>query len=343
MQRVKNERGTVIVFITLMIVLLMIMVGMGLDTGHLVYTRAQGQAAVDAAALSAVSALASGEGHAGVVSRAAAFNSTNSYTGQGQGNTIGASNITYVSYDHASGAITSLPSITGANGVRVALETTNPYDPTAANTGMKTPAFLTPLMKLFGGSAPANNSVSVSAVSVMSARASIPIALWSSQCGLNGTTKKNVDIKQQPPGSENSCWTTFLDKSSGASDIKALFTAAGSCTKLPGASVGLIDVGTPIYENKGQAATVYDAANKLFFQDYQNQCWIIPVIKGSGNCNAKNPTPIVDFASICPSTIFKNGAHSYIRADVTCGQSIHNTLDSQCFSYRLVRDVKSGM
>jgi uncharacterized membrane protein len=44
-----NQRGTVIVFITLMVVLLMIMVGMGLDTGMLTYTRATGQSAVDAA------------------------------------------------------------------------------------------------------------------------------------------------------------------------------------------------------------------------------------------------------------------------------------------------------
>ena len=58
MKTLKNERGSVLVFITLMIVLLMIMVGMGLDTGHLTYTRAQGQAAVEAAAaLSAVTGL----------------------------------------------------------------------------------------------------------------------------------------------------------------------------------------------------------------------------------------------------------------------------------------------
>jgi Flp pilus assembly protein TadG len=49
-----NQKGSVLVFMTLMIVLLMIMVGMGLDTGSLVYIRAQGQAAVDAAALAAV-------------------------------------------------------------------------------------------------------------------------------------------------------------------------------------------------------------------------------------------------------------------------------------------------
>ena len=51
MQIVDNERGGVIVFVTLMVVLLMIMVGMGLDTGHLSFIRSQGQGAVDAAAL----------------------------------------------------------------------------------------------------------------------------------------------------------------------------------------------------------------------------------------------------------------------------------------------------
>ena len=50
MKPLDNENGTVLIFATLMIVLLLIMVGMGLDTGHLVYIRSQGQPAVDAAA-----------------------------------------------------------------------------------------------------------------------------------------------------------------------------------------------------------------------------------------------------------------------------------------------------
>ena len=57
MQTVTNERGSVIVFITLMVVILMVMVGIGLDTGHMTYSRNLGQGAVDAAALSAVSGL----------------------------------------------------------------------------------------------------------------------------------------------------------------------------------------------------------------------------------------------------------------------------------------------
>src|SRR5678815_1126234 len=60
MQPVKNQQGYVVVFVTLMVVLLLIMVGMGLDTGHLAYVRSQGQPAVDAAALAAASAIPSG-------------------------------------------------------------------------------------------------------------------------------------------------------------------------------------------------------------------------------------------------------------------------------------------
>ena len=60
MQAVKNERGYVLIFVTLMIVLLLVMVGMGLDTGHLAYVRSQGQPAVDAAALAAASATPTG-------------------------------------------------------------------------------------------------------------------------------------------------------------------------------------------------------------------------------------------------------------------------------------------
>jgi Flp pilus assembly protein TadG len=78
MKAANNERGTILVFVTLMIVLLLIMVGMGLDTGHLVYIRSQAQPAVDAAALAAASAVPTGN-PAEVNNRVAAFNTSNSY------------------------------------------------------------------------------------------------------------------------------------------------------------------------------------------------------------------------------------------------------------------------
>src|ERR1044072_9893152 len=73
MHSVKNERGSVLIFATLIIVLLLIMVGMGLDTGHLAYVRSQGQPAVDAAALAAAAAIPTGNWST-VTDRAAKFN-----------------------------------------------------------------------------------------------------------------------------------------------------------------------------------------------------------------------------------------------------------------------------
>jgi Flp pilus assembly protein TadG len=330
MKNLHNERGTVIVFVTLMIVLLMIMVGMGMDTGVMTFTRATGQAAVDSAALSAVSALAE-KNATEVENRAAAFIAANNYTGSA-GNPITKANVSYVQYDFAANKVTNYGVAIGvANGVRVALE---------GATAMKSPAFLTPFLNLFGADVDGSHNVSVSAVAVVHARSSIPIALWNSVC--QGTsTVSNVFIAQQNQSDENSCWTTYLDKSSGANDIKALFEAQSTCDGMPAG----VDIGTPIYENKGQVASVYDVADDFFMKNSltKGRWWIIPVIKGSGNCNAKDPSPIVDWAKIKVSEVKKHGSHSYIKADVVCKQSLQGSLESVCFSHKLVREHAKGM
>jgi Flp pilus assembly protein TadG len=337
MQAVRNERGSVIVFVTLIIVVLAIMVGLGLDTGQLSYVRNQGQAAVDAAALVAVSGLPS-RNDTLVKNRAAAFVSTNDYV-ESPTNKIGSGNVSYVQYDFSTNAITNYSAdVNNANGVRVALEQAN-------GGGITTPVFLTPLMNLLGLSTSGTKDVNVSAVSVITTKPAIPIAVWSSACN-GGTTVPDVKLKQQHPsqndGTENSCWTTFLDNSSGSSDVKALFKVAADCSGTP--IDGEVDIGTPIYENKGQQASDYGVAEQFFFTDYPNRCWYVPVINGTGNCDAKNPAKITDWAKICPTSAVKNGAHSYIQVDLTCNQNINQDLSaSNCFSHKLVRETKSGM
>jgi hypothetical protein len=333
MYSLDNDKGSVLVFVTLMIVLLMIMVGMGLDTGELTYSRSTGQAAVDAAALSAVSALPSKDPNL-VESRATAFVSKNDYTGSSK-NPITKTNVSYVQYDFAANKVTTynVP-IGAANGVRVALEQ-------VTGTAIAAPAFLTPLFNLFGGSASGTHNVNVSAVSVIHARPSIPIALWSSVCQ-GSSTVPGVEVAQQNPNNgENSCWTTYLDKSSGAPDIKALFKASETCGGLP---VGEIDIGVPIYENKGQVSSVYDVAEDFFLKNTltKDRWWIIPVIVGSGNCNAKDPAPIVDWAKIKVSEVSKHGSDSYIKGDIVCNQTLDSPENSLCFSHRLVREPAKG-
>src|SRR5678815_1705390 len=125
MTTLKNQHGSVLVFVTLMIVILMVMVGLGLDTGQMTYVRNQGQAAVDAAALAAISGLPQAQATGNpseVVNRAAAYNSTNNYV-ESPTNQIGSSNVSYVKYDFATNTITNYNEpMMSANGVRVALE-----------------------------------------------------------------------------------------------------------------------------------------------------------------------------------------------------------------------------
>src|SRR5262245_61832830 len=191
MRLARNERGAVLVFITLMMVLLFIMVGMGLDTGHLAYIRSQGQPAVDASALAAVNALPTGSIN-NVYARAAQVNfSTGGNPGgnnylNSPNNLIGQNNVTLVKYDGATGAITTAATIGEANGVRVALESSNPYNGAATPTPMKSPLFLTPLLNLFGQKTSGTQNVSVSAVAVLSAIPGMPVAIGGCQKDPNG-------------------------------------------------------------------------------------------------------------------------------------------------------------
>jgi len=347
MQVVRNERGSVIVFVTLMIVVLLIMLGLGLDTGQLSYVRNQGQAAVDAAALAAVSGLPS-RNDGQVKSRAAGFNSTNNYV-ESPTNKIGSSNVSYVQYDFTTNTITNYAAnVNAANGVRVALEQ-------ATGSGITTPVFLTPLLNLLGVSTAGTQEVNVSAVATITAKPAIPIALWSNVCPQfpgpysDSTITKTVDIKMQHPdqktGNENSCWTTFLDCSSGAPDIKAGFQTAESCSG--GAINREIGIGIPICQNRGQVNTVLGTAQQFFSANGglpNSNWWIIPVIGGGGNCDPTNPSPIITWAKIKPTTIVKTGNPKYITAEVGCGDKIIEELNtSLCFSHRLVREKAKNM
>jgi Flp pilus assembly protein TadG len=330
-----NQRGSVIVFVTLMIVVLMVMVGLGLDSGQLTYTRSTGQGAVDAAALSAVSGLPSRDA-AQVIARATDFNSTNDYTGSAK-NLITGANVSYVKYDYTSNTITNYNEpIETANGVRVALE---------GSTAMKTPVFLTPLMNLFGVATAGVHNISVSAVSTIATKPALPIALWSAICPQNGVMYIDKAIQMQHPdqdsGVENACWTTFLDCSSGAADIKAGFQVAETCSG--NAINGQIQIGTPICQNKGGVNSVMGSAQQFFMTDHPNQWWLVPVINGGGNCAATDPTAIVNWAKIYPKEIVKTGNPKYIKADVMCGPNLIYEASGLCFSNRLVREPAKGM
>jgi Flp pilus assembly protein TadG len=351
---IKNDRGAVLVFITLMIVILFIMVGMGLDTGHLAYIRAQGQPAVDAAALAAASAIHTGEA-AQVVNRATAFNSANNYL-DSPNNQIASTNITYINYNSGTNTFTAQGStIAGANGVRVALETTNPYGGTP-NTPMKSPLFLTPLFNLLGISTSSTRNVSVSAVAIVKSAPDLPIAMEQGLCAKDAAGKNYIPVEtkllQSNAADETSGYTTFYIQSASKTEIYNLLMGSLGCSGA--ASVG---IGFCTELNNGQISTIYDDFNSVFLKGKtEGRCYLIPVV-GTG-VTYNQCSKILDFAKFCPKqgdpgdpgwgigktkSADGKGYDKYIIGDVTCGADLSNAPWAKCHVTTLVRDAKSGM
>jgi Flp pilus assembly protein TadG len=346
---IKNDRGAVLVFVTLMIVILMIMVGMGLDTGHLAYIRSQGQPAVDAAALAAASAIHTGE-KAQVENRAEAFNATNNYL-DSPNNQIGKANITYINYNAGTNTFTAQADIAGANGVRVALETTNPYGGTP-NTPMKSPLFLTPLFNLLGIPTSNTRNVSVSAVAIVKTAPDLPIAMEQGICPKDesGQYKEGeAKLLQTNTKDETSGYTTFYIPPTSKTQVHNLLKGGSNCSGA--ASVG---IGFCTELGNGQVASIYPEFEEVFLAGKsEGRCYLIPVVASGVTFNGCSN--ILDFAKFCPKKSesggwgigkTKNedgGFDKYIIGNVTCGADPNTAKWAKCHVTTLVRDAKSGM
>jgi Flp pilus assembly protein TadG len=366
MKTLRNDAGSVLVFITLIIVLLMVMVGMGLDTGYLTFSRSMGQRAVDMAALAAAAGLAKGDATAiqNNVQQIMVTGTTNDYVGRSKNAidpTVNGKNVTLMTYDFTNNKIIGTTTdITKANGVRVALETTNPYTGTSSNSAVSTPAFLTPLMNLFGGGASAadTNNVDVSAVAVIQGEPGLPIAINGCDPAWVGTNAA-IPWNQTPSGGSNpnnSGWTTYLDNSVSSPDIQTLIHKVGACQ-----GTGPVSVGTNICLNNGSQTPDLREMETLIGtnEDGTPKCYLTPVIPPSSNftgCDNK----ILAYAQICPLAMCGPGVNGsknqylctepgsfgkYVFATVkSCDVGDPNAPGiSSCSSLRLVREPKVGM
>ena len=364
MNKLRSESGSVLVFITLMIVILMVVVGMGLDTGYLTFSRSMGQRAVDMAALAGAAGLANGN-VAAIQSNIQQLNATNDYV-KNSGNPIDGkvdpatgvgTNVTLVQYDTKTSTVVDAPvPLSKANAVRVALETTNPYSKATSGSAINTPAFLTPLMRLFGGgaSAPAANNVSVSAISTMEALPGLPIALTG--CTLSGDTA--IPWNQTPSGGaqpNNSGWTTYLDKSVSSKDVKILIHKVAACM-----GTGGVSVGSDICLNNGQQTPDLREMEILIGKndDGTQKCYLAPVVPATKTFNGCD-NEILSYAQICPLAICGPGVNGTINQS-KCDPSISGkylfaTVKScdvgdltvaglgACYSLKLVRETQAGM
>jgi Flp pilus assembly protein TadG len=339
MQSIKNERGSVLVFTTLIIVLLLIVVGMGLDTGHLAYVRSQGQPAVDAAALAAAAAVPSGKMEI-VRDQAMRFNPGGNNPGAGNNyltspkNKITENNITLVKYDSTGAITTSGVTIDNANGVRVALENNNPYGGTVG-AAMKSPLFLTPLLNLFGQTTSNTADVSVSAVAAIRALPGLPIVVTNDRCD-ESAKNGNVVLDFRTGGKSNAGWETYYIENASTSQVRALWEALPYCAGQP-----IVDIGYCGNVANGVNETIVNATLEPMFKANPDDCYLIPVVKQGGNFTQCQK--ITDWASFCPDKKVPFPETGKLQGTITCGQSTLTSRDTKCYVPFLVRDTKSGM
>jgi Flp pilus assembly protein TadG len=373
MQSVSNERGSVLVFITLMIIILLVMVGFGLDTGQLTFVRSQGQRAVDAAALAGTSAVPTGVDQE-VFNRVTAFNTTgskalNDYVGSGTAaNKLSSSHVTFIMYDKSKNTITKVNNALEANGVRVALEDTNPYNGPVGGA-MQSPLFLTPLLNLMGSSTSGSRNVTVSAVAYSEPIPGLPIALAGCPLENPTPTKKNpnpkptcsedgitdsctttngvsqcykCDALQVPSPKDNSCFTTYTYSSSNAKSMKELIQNNKTCGAIPP-----VTLETPILLNNGQVNSVMQELETLGpfsgnnVRATSDDCYLVPVVPANTNCNQTDP--IKKWARLCIRNVDTKGSPKMVLADITCPVIAEQSRDTKCYVPKLIRDTKSGM
>src|SRR6266542_4496182 len=359
MTKLRNDSGSVLVFITLMIVLLMVMVGMGLDTGFLTFSRSMGQRAVDMAALAGAAGLAK-EDATEIKSNIEQLNTPNDYVNRTAGSnaidgTVSGKNVTLMTYDFTNNQITGTTTdITKATAVRVALETTNPYTGGSSNSAVNTAAFLTPLLNLLGSNtASASNNVNVSAVAVIQAQPGLPIALNGCDPAWAGTNTA-IPWNQTPSGGSNpnnSGWTTYLDGSVSSPDVITLIHKIAACQ-----GTGAVGVGTNICLNNGQQTPDLREFEILIGNntDGTPKCYLTPVIPSSSNFTGCS-NEILAYAQICPLAVCGPGVNgtknqNLCTEDSSFGKYLFATVKScnvgdpnrpslsSCYSLKLVRE-----
>jgi Flp pilus assembly protein TadG len=340
MNFLRNESGSILIFFTLMVVLLLIMVGLGLDTGWVAYTRSQGQPAVDAAALVGASGVPTGSATE-IKNRIEALNTKNDYVKSLSNpidGTVNGPNVTLISYDFATGNITKVATVGEANGVRVGLEQNNPYGGNSG-TAINTPLFLTPLLNWFGAGVSGTSNVDVSAVAVATAIPSFPVVItgcpgytpspgidpWCEDtldsdgnvvvaklcaggCTTTADGKKGTkcSLIRNPNPTDSAGWTNLqMSPPVSKSVVEEMLQTTQTCENAqPG-----VQAESNICLNNGNIPVLVSEIDSLFgpfnpvSPNDPDDCFLIPVI-GQDIAQITSCTPVKQFARICIREVF---------------------------------------
>jgi len=158
MNIVRNNRGVVLVFVAMGLLLFLLFLGLALDTGWLVYVRAQGQARIDSAALAAAAALIeSGDRQ----SRAGELANTFSEKNLVVNDTVNPENVvTPMKYDETDGSLRE------TGGRWVLWSGSSPVcNAVRVTTSVPTPVFFAGIRNVFGAGETGQEDLTFSSVS----------------------------------------------------------------------------------------------------------------------------------------------------------------------------------
>jgi hypothetical protein len=344
MNILNNERGVVLAFVAMGLVLFMLLLGVALDTGWTVYVRSQGQARVDAAALAGASGLFDqdpADRETAAKERAETFSDDENPVLTTD--TEPADDVIPMHYNPATQALTEAPSWApppngdftqpGANAVKV-------------QNAVPTPLFFSGIRNVFGANETGSTDINVDAVGFLGCPGGAivppgfaPVALRACRVDFPGGCNGERILYQSPDnGWDNSAFTTLF--STGANYCRDLVTGAEPS---PPVTVNACDVVNVV--GSGQVASCFE----------ELQCQYPANICNPTSCASANPPeqcmatlPVVDTGcsgqqyGLCdPADTSMNDGHVVGWAKI-CFTSITKNGDSSCRGTGNPNNITSG-
>ncbi|TMA06238.1 MAG: hypothetical protein E6J89_18190 [Deltaproteobacteria bacterium] len=303
-----SNRGHVVIFVTLFLILMVLFVGLSIDVGWMAYVRNQGQAAVDAAALSAAAGLPPYNAKKDpniAYERMTALNSAN--TVMKQPANLSSADLEFCADNESNCAPDTWP----ADRVRIKK------------------GFLTPLF--FGGilnGGISSKTINVSAVALYvgscSGKPRLPLALMGCEVGFPGNcdAPKTLDgFNQSPSANDDSAFTSYFTPNASADVFKGMTNGS---TPIPE-----VKCGDAIELNNGQVSSAIHEIESEFNKNKQNGKWtvLLPVID-CADLSSGNPVQkakVLGFATVCITGVDASGNPKAIKGSLDCSATVSGT------------------
>jgi Flp pilus assembly protein TadG len=325
MSIIQNNRGATLVFVALSLLLLLLFLGLVIDTGWMVYVRAQGQKRVDAAALAAASALVEQNP---ANRRKQATRLANTFSDQNtviNASTDPANVVDPMKYDLTTGALTNLksdwtPGVAGDNCNAVKIATTVP-----------TPLFFSGVRNSFGDSETGSTDINVNAVAhlpcpgvgYLSKGGFAPIALRQCQFDTASDCERSQSFLDISLNIDISAFTTYNLSANFCSDlVNGIIPATADAAVEIGETINLIGLDQlPVCLQALLDHFRYCTVGNKCADPPDPRCTVrVPIVDqciglGSGN--------VVGFATICLNRITL--VPIILQASLECNEYAGNT------------------